>query len=56
MSVIDPDEYVRHYTQRFLEGRPLESLADWAAAQKVVDLAAARARKRLRPAERKDRG
>jgi hypothetical protein len=50
MFVIDDTALIRYAAQRYLEGRPMESLADWAAAQKVVDLAAAR--QRLRPVER----
>jgi hypothetical protein len=34
----------------YLDGKPTNSLADWAAASKLVDLAAARAR--LRPPAR----
>jgi hypothetical protein len=50
MFVIDNEELlVRATILRGVEGRPTESLADWAAAQKVVDFAAARAR--LRPPE-----
>jgi hypothetical protein len=50
MFVIDDAALVRYAARQYLEGRQTSSLADWAAASKVVDLAAAR--QRLRPAER----
>ena len=49
MFVIDEAALVRNSSRLHLEGKPTGSLADWAAAQKVVDFAAARAR--LRPPE-----
>lgn len=49
MFVIDDAALVRHAAGLYLEGKPTNSLADWAAASKVIDLAAARAR--LRPPE-----
>jgi hypothetical protein len=60
MSIADRDFYVRQAASAMLAGKPLESLADWAAAErakeeaaKVVDLASWRAR--LRPVD-KDHG
>jgi hypothetical protein len=50
MFVIDEAAFVRNATRLYLEGKPTSNLADWAAAQKVVDFSAARAR--LRPVER----
>jgi hypothetical protein len=47
MFVIDDTALVRHAAGLYLAGKPTNSLCDWAAASKVVDLAAARAR--LRP-------
>jgi hypothetical protein len=49
MFVIDEAALSRNAARLSLEGKATESLADWAAAQKVVDFAAARAR--LRPPE-----
>jgi hypothetical protein len=50
MFVIDEAALCRNAMRLYLEGKPTGSLAEWAAAQKVVDFAAARAR--LRPMER----
>jgi hypothetical protein len=50
MFVIDEAALCRNAFLLYLEGKPTGSLAEWAAASKVVDLAAAR--QRLRPAER----
>jgi hypothetical protein len=44
MFVIDEAALCRNAMRLYLEGKPTGSLADWAAASKVVDLAAARAR------------
>jgi hypothetical protein len=50
MFVIDEAALCRNAMRLYLEGKPTGSLAEWAAASKVVDLAAAR--QRLRPVER----
>jgi sensor domain CHASE-containing protein len=47
MFVIDDAALVRYAARLYLENRSTYSLADWAAASKVIDLDAARSR--LRP-------
>jgi hypothetical protein len=49
MFMIDEAAFVRHTAGLYLEGKPTASLAEWAAASKVVDIAAARARLRPEP-------
>ena len=49
MFVIDEAALCRNAFLLYLEGKPTGSLAEWAAASKVVDLAAAR--QRLRPVD-----
>jgi len=34
MFVIDDTALIRYAAQRYLEGRPMESLADWAAPRR----------------------
>jgi hypothetical protein len=51
MFVIDNETLLcQEAVRRCIDGKPTSSLAEWAAAQKVVDFAAAR--QRLRPVER----
>jgi hypothetical protein len=54
MFVIDEAACVRYHARLYLEGRPAQSLADWAAQEKAKDEAAkvvsfADMRARLRP-------
>jgi hypothetical protein len=54
MLVIDENALIRNAARLYFEGNPTGSLAEWAAASKVVDLAAARAR--LRPHASPEKG
>jgi hypothetical protein len=47
MFVIDPAALARHAVLKYLQGEPTNSIAEMVAAEKIVDLDAARAR--LRP-------
>jgi hypothetical protein len=49
MFIVDPTALARNAALLHLQGKPTDSIAERVAAEKVVDLAAARAR--LRPPE-----